>query len=434
MDSVNSYIAALVLAYGLLYMTRNQLSSGSAYLFDIGVLKPVHFAAMETSRSAAVFASRFGAGFVLKRMGMHSVALGFVASGLLMFGAYVVLGAAAVLRAAPKTLTGILITAFCFIKLLSSTAKILVYAIASKLLSARDTHTQQSVMSRLSIALQVASNVGDAIGKVSFGSFLKSKAFVLAPRWGYAMLFTSLADLVAAAVSLPHWFNIAPPPKIISVGAFRSESPISAPAPPTKFRVSIRFVLVLVIGGLNSVVGTIIGSYMTIYMRYALGIDSAEVAQFDAITPVLNIVTILLFGHLVQLSIHNRHRLLYTVVLPGLLSLAAAGVVYSATESRHVATALVALFAHHAFFCPYQTIIDGSYLMLITHPANAAIAVGISSGAGYLVSIAIPFTIVQYTTSHAGWMLLLRCIIGFKVAAFVPLAFLYCLDARRKLS
>lgn len=419
-------VSILLSTYFLYYSTRNLLTSASAYFISRDIITRDAFAIAQTTAYLAIFPAKLLSGFFVRVLKTFNARLGFFTalpcSNLILL---LVLAAVGMCSQNVKGLQITFIMVYCICKFLTSFARVILLHIFQKSLL-KDRSGNSGELAAFSTAIQVISALGDAAGKLSFGTLLKRYA-----TWELPLtIMAAISGIgVLSNLTLFKWSRSA-----------RTEFRFL----PTNIEKSIpftwrglctsKFILCAIICMMDSLIGVALGAYSTHLLKFGFGIDAAEATRLDALPPLILLIGVAMGGYLMRRMRNSPYRVLNVLLIPyavfniGLTC----GVYWNLTYKGSSVLSLALLFAQNAAFYWTRNQIDGSYLMLIVPPEHAAIATGVISGVGYLFSLIVPYVIKDYSLSYEGWRMILQAVIVIEILTLIPLTILSFADFYRK--
>lgn len=414
-------ISILLFTYFLYYSTRNLLTSASAYFIYEGYVSKDAFAIAQTVAYLLILPAKLFSGFIARALKTDNSRLGFFtllpsANVLLLL----TLATVSLFSTNAKVLQITFVGVYCFCKLLTSFARVILIQIFQK--SFTRAINPRSEIAAFSTTVQVISALGDAAGKLSFGSLLKTYH-----SWEKPLIIIAATSSIGvfANATLFRWRSKEI--KFNFLEKRKKEEPFTL-----KGLCTSRFVLCSIVCMLDSLIGVALGAYSTHLIKFGFGVDAAEATRLDAVPPLILLVGVAIGGYCMRRFERSKYRFAGVLLLPyALFNIGFTCALYGNMQVKGSATlSLVLLFAQNAAFYWTRNQIDGSYLMLITPSDHAAIATGIISGLGYVTSLIVPYLIKNYSLSYEGWLAILQCVIGVEALTLVPLTVLTIIDSR----
>lgn len=458
-----SIIFRVLLSYTLLYAPRNLITSASAYFFDVGALTKETFAVMQTASYFLVFLTKFCSGFIVTRMikdvtsassKINRLLSLFIVLPILLTGSLMTLSICGMNIDASlgnvkhmTVLSATFIAVYSLVKVVSSFTRITTLQIFHVLYESKicsDT-TKSKKMAIVNSSLQVLACIGDAVGKVLLGTLLQSNHLLRFsldhkyPAWCLPLtIITAIGGLgifnTATLFNLRNRYcrtydrKVSPTSSVVSG--------ISVANQVGRLMRNPRFILCTIVSFINSIVSVSFGTYASHYMRFKLGVDGANVTRVDGISPIVIMISVMIGGYLMTRYNHHAYRTCQFMLAPLIVTIFI-NIAIQYVNHRFADASLYLkfflLYAHHFHFYSTQNLIDGAYLMFIVPSELASTATGVISAAGYLGCLLVPFAIVQYSTSAAGWDYILKVVLGLEIALLLPLACLCFIDAKRKI-
>lgn len=430
---VTLLVLRLGLAYTLLYSLRNLITTASAYLFDVGDLSRRTFAIMQTTSFFFIFLCKFASGPLLRYVrGFNRLVAFFICIQLGTCICFSALGIIGITRASGTLLACFFVLVYCVVKLSASFTRVTVLELIY-----RSPDHQIQTFGVITTTLQILACIGDAGGKYALGMFLNMTSLKEyadrrnVPRWCVPMLIIS-STAVIGILSSATLFRRG---RVISRSTtFKSKTAQGVAQPREILRQlagNPRFLICCGNSLITSAISVAMGTYGSHFMRYKIGIASENVPLYDSLSPFFILFGIGIGGFLINRFSHWRSRVLCFMMFPSLI---ATGVLVYLTFGHDISfIGMLALYyIHQTCFYAFQNSLDGAYLMCVVEPGLAPSATGIVSGIGYVGGLAVPFTILKYSTSSEGWTLILQCVFALEMLMLLPMVVLMILDMRRR--
>lgn len=422
-------VGRLGLAYTLLYSLRNLITTASAYLFDVGDLSRQTYAIMQTTSFFFIFLCKFASGPLLRSVrGFNRLVAFFICIQLGTFVCFASLSIIGITHASGVLLSCFFVLVYCVVKLSASFTRVTVL----ELIYRSPDHDIRR-FGVITTTLQILACVGDAGGKYALGMFLNMSCLKqyadhkTVPRWCLPMLIISSTTVIGILSSATLFRRDR------NATGVRAEK-VKVAQPREILRQLARNPRFLICCGnslITSAISVAMGTYGSHFMRYKIGILSENVPFYDSLSPFFILFGIGLGGFMMNRFSYWRSRVLCFMMLPSLI---ATTVLIYLIYGRDIGfyAMLTLYYVHQICFYAFQNALDGAYLMCVVDPSLAPSATGIVSGIGYAGGLIVPFTILKYSTSAAGWSVILKSVFSLEMLMLLPMVVLVMLDMRRQ--